>query len=290
MSCARPFRTAFLLVVATAAPLAAAASTDWPYRGKQVTLMLPGSFEPGIEKVFPLTMKTATIARAVTGSTLDGDANWRTAGFPALLDCTCNTDLTKARKRPGHLRVELSCKPDELYWLFANTTEPAEGRALLEELFVPGPPNGAAVEERLRAVAARLVAAAAADPVRSFDYREARYLRVDLGVHDQVFNTIQTKPQERVARVVSERLLSRARLLAAPLRTEPELGGVAFDTRVQFRNFVQPANSEAGETRIELLIPRAALLEFAADGITSQQLIDASVLRVDGNRTSLRLE
>jgi hypothetical protein len=105
-----------------------------------------------------------------------------------------------------------------------------------------------------------------------------------------VFNTIQTKPQERVARVVSERLLSRARLLAAPLRTEPELGGVAFDTRVQFRNFVQPANSEAGETRIELLIPRAALLEFAADGITSQQLIDASVLRVDGNRTSLRLE
>ena len=65
--------------------------------------------------------------------------------------------------------------------------------------------------------------------------------------------------------------------------------GVALQVGIAYKNFVNPDNGEAGLDLVEILVPRAELAKLANDEVTSQQLVAASVVRLNGNRIDVDL-
>jgi hypothetical protein len=130
---------------------------------------------------------------------------------------------------------------------------------------------------------------AGATSVKRIVYRDAPYLELDLGAHEDVFNTIQLNRTQRVARVVSDRLIPSARKIEQSMAGIDGIAGISLKLAIAFKNFVTPNNNEAGVDNVEMFLPRAELRKLLNDEITSQQLIAAGVVRVNGNRVDVDL-
>lgn len=65
------------------------------------------------------------------------------------------------------------------------------------------------------------------------------------------------------------------------------LEGTHLKVHILHNNFV--TNSRVQVDRVDMYFPEAALARFVREEITDQELIDASVVIVDGNRTKLSL-
>jgi hypothetical protein len=66
------------------------------------------------------------------------------------------------------------------------------------------------------------------------------------------------------------------------------LHGVKMTVEIDHADFLNKRES-GGTDRIEIYAPLDLVRRFAADDITSQQLIDGCVVLVDGNRISVNL-
>ncbi len=118
------------------------------------------------------------------------------------------------------------------------------------------------------------------------DYKGRTYLEVTLGDDGVVYNTLQLNQSARVTKVINDRLLDDIKAFQG-VAGLVGIGGVKFALRIYFRNFV----SESVPTfdRLELYVPLDLAKKFADADITSQQLMDGSVVILNGNRVQVSL-
>jgi hypothetical protein len=147
----------------------------------------------------------------------------------------------------------------------------------------------AAVPEERRSGLVAAIRKVGAGEVAPLTYRDSLYLSLYLGPHGNVFNTIQMNRTQRVARVTTEQLIPALRAMERGLAGAEAVQGVALQVGIAYKNFLNPDNGEAGLDLVEILVPRAELAKLANDEVTSQQLVNAGVVRLNGNRIEVDL-
>jgi hypothetical protein len=112
------------------------------------------------------------------------------------------------------------------------------------------------------------------------------YLSVTLGDDGTVYNTIQLNQSARIAKVINDRLLDDIKAFQG-VASLVGIEGVQFTARIYFRNFV--SETVATFDKLELYVPLGLASKFADLDITSQQLMDGSVIILNGNRVQVSL-
>lgn len=117
-------------------------------------------------------------------------------------------------------------------------------------------------------------------------FKARTYLAVTLGDDGIVYNTLQLNQSARVAKVINDRLLDDIKAFQG-VASLVGIDGVEFAVRIYFRNFVN--ESVATSDTLELYVPLSLAKKFADEDITSQQMVDGSVVILDGNRVQVSL-
>lgn len=287
-----------------------AAGERLKYMGKKVTVLIPDGIELTPEKFMAFPILTSTFES-------DGQGGVRFAGvdpasgIPRARECTASGPAVP-RKKADRTRLEVICPGEKIWHLFTLTNDLQAAQALIDQFVVDGPPDGPAAQALLEKAVARvmeplfakelaavpqerrsgLVAAVrkvGAGGIAPLTYRDSLYLSLNLGSHANVFNTIQMNRTQRVARVTTEQLIPALREIEKGLSGAEAVQGVALEVRIAYKNFVKPDNEEAGSDKLEILVPRSELAKLADDEITSQQLVAAGVVRLNGNRIDVDL-
>ncbi|HVB57855.1 MAG TPA: hypothetical protein VNE63_15705 [Candidatus Acidoferrales bacterium] len=118
------------------------------------------------------------------------------------------------------------------------------------------------------------------------EFKGRTYLAVTLGDDGTVYNTVQLNQSARVAKVINDRLLDDIKAFQG-VASLVGIDGVEFTVQIYFRNLV----SETLPTidKLELYVPLGLASKFADQDITSQQLMDGSVIILNGNRIQVSL-
>ncbi len=87
---------------------------------------------------------------------------------------------------------------------------------------------------------------------------------------------------------MNRQVLGAAKALAAALPPGATIDGLKLDLRLPPRR-AGARSTPPEEARLEIYFPLGPLRGFADDELTSQQLIDAAVVLLDGNRIQVDL-
>jgi len=142
-------------------------------------------------------------------------------------------------------------------------------------------------DKRLRILAFAHMAAGSAT-IGSETYKDKLYLVVNLGESDTVYNELKLNQAARVAKVMNEKLLTVLKALASPIADVAGIYGLKIEFQVPHRNFLN-AGTYAETDKLEAYVPADAVKKFADADITSQQLVDGSVVIVNDNRVQVGL-
>ena len=300
---------ALALLVLAALPAAAQAPRA-PYSKDWVTWFEPAGI-PWEKQNYRLdSARTAVIEDDGNGGLKFNGFEWPAGDLGRARRCRVSGPLPEPKL--SRMRFIIDCPNDWYHHFFIATNSLRAAQDLVDRVVAPGEADGPAaraIRERLAARTAatlfvddlasvpeakrmavlKSVGDAGATAVKKTVYREAPYLELDLGTHDDVFNTIQLNRTQRVARVVLDRLIPAARKVEESLAGVDPIAGIALKLSVAYKNFVTPNNNEAGVDSVEMFLPRAELRKFLNDEITSQQLVAAGVVRVNGNRVDVDL-
>jgi hypothetical protein len=110
-----------------------------------------------------------------------------------------------------------------------------------------------------------------------------------VGGGDYVFNTLQMNRAERVSRRMSDVLADVKALHKSMGGCTDGLDGIKVKAQAAYRNFVQSNSGAEGVDQISAYLPCALVEQFANADITSQALVNGSVILVDGDRVEVTL-
>jgi len=296
--------------VAVLTLICAAPASAVLYRGAKVMLMLPDGIQFESGKFMLMSTRIADVRDDGHGGVQVGSAEWPDDQLVRPRECTAVGP--HVLKKDNRVRLVLNCGALPQFHFFVAGLDEAAALELFHRFVAVGGPGDAAARALAETSAARVaeslftgdlatvppetrlaVLKAAvgfgAGTVKRTLYRDAPYLAIDLGHHENVFNTIQMDRPQRLARVTSEKLIPAARALQEKLTGVDAIAGVALSIAIHYQNFVTPANAEAGIDKLELLIPRTELAKLLRDEITTQQLLANSIVRVNGSRVDVDL-
>lgn len=248
----------------------------------------------------------ATVAAGPNGAPLlNGNAEWIGAGAPVLSPFTLRKDKTD--KKTGMRELVLRSNTAEISLSFDSATVtsttldflllPASDVARISDYetraftalsgrFFSGELSGIPVDTRVAYLRDRK--GAPLPSVALATYKDKKYLSLDLSTGTTVYNTLQLNQTQRVARAISQELLPELKraepLLAAVTDT---IFGVKILCQIPWKNFMR--TYENGTDSLEVYVPTEKLRLFMNADITSQAMIDASVVIVDGNRIDVVL-
>jgi hypothetical protein len=300
---------ALLAFVLAAVPLAAQAPRA-PYSRDWITWFQPAGIPWEVQHYRLDSVRTAVIEDDGNGGLKFNGSAWPAGDLGRARRCRVSGPI--AEPKLSRMRFMIDCPNDWYHHFFIATTNLTAAQQLIDRVIAPGEADGPAARAIRERVVARVASALFADDlasvpeekrlailktagdagatgVKKTTYREASYLELDLGTHADVFNTIQLNRTQRVARVVLEQLIPAARKIEESLAGVEPIAGIALTLAVSFKNFVTPNNNEAGVDNVEMFLPRAELRKLLNDEITSQQLVTAAVVRVNGNRVDVDL-
>ena len=250
----------------------------------------------------------ANVELTETGIKVNGDANWLGKGFPD--DKTLTVKKLRDDRKTGKYEVELGSDKfgdPALKLRFPSLTVAAQ--AIPQLLIEPTKSDEiaawreAAWSELAKATFTESLASLPADKQRSIlealrgvnvsrvsveTFKEKPYLSVNFGSGDYVYNTLQMNRTERVARRTSEILGTLKSLYRALGKCPEQLHGVKVSYSAQFKNFVREYE-ESGIDSVDAYIPCELLAKFQDADITSQALINGSVIIVNGDRVEVAL-
>lgn len=300
---------AFAILFALALPAAAQTSRP-PYERTAVAFFVPAGV-PWEEQRHRLNFpRTAVVEDDGQGLVRFNGYEWPAGELARTQRCRASGPVFE--KKQNRMRFIVDCPQEWLKHFFIPTDDMDTALKLLERFVARGKAGGPeerAIQEKLasRAAAAlfagdlapvpepkrlsimKAVTGLGASAVRKTTYRDLPYLEVDLGVHGNVFNTIQLNRTQRVARVVLDQMIPAARRLDEELAGIDPIAGLTLKVAVSYRNFVTPQNGESGIDTVELFLPRGEIAKHRRDEITSQQLIASGVVRVNDNRVDVDL-
>jgi hypothetical protein len=237
------------------------------------------------------------LARSGSDVTVNGDAHWRSAGFPSqtvykIEQVKREGEVTKVRltaKRQRPIELALYGDPTLYREVLARPDQSTQVRSeayqwIGERLFIgeaAGMPP--ASREQLLAFAE---SAGVAPKVTLSTFQGVAYLGIDLGVDSMGYNSLRLDAAERAGVVIGEWMLDRARHFA-PLGEATGIGGLKLTIEVPFQDFVQRSRIE--QNRLQVYVLSSMARRFASAEITGQEMIDSSVVVIDGTPTKVVL-
>ena len=229
-------------------------------------------------------------------------ANWRTAGFPSTLHFM--VEQINQVRRPGGVRAtEMVLRsgmiagrifiPEGQEAAFQQVIAPlasadsawSVGYRALGDLFFTGPLASFSETERsLILTWAHLTAGGSR--IGSETYRGANYFTVEIPSDGSMWNDLVILQNQRIGKILSDRfpMMKAFARLSIP---HEGIGGVKLSTTSCHGH--APNYTDKRCDPVEIYFPLAVLLRFADDEITSQQLVNESVVRVSGDRIEVDL-
>lgn len=229
-------------------------------------------------------------------------ANWQAAGFPSSLHYAVQQVNTVRRPnrsqavevvlRNGTIatRVFAPVGQEAALQAFLAPLSKADsvrdaGYRALGELFFTGPLAAYPQDDRMKILTWAQVTAGGSK-IGSETYRGANYLVVDIPSDGNLWNDLVVKQPARIGKILTDRfamLKAFARLSIA----QQNIGGVKLATESCHGH--APDYTDKRCDPVEIFFPVASLVRFADDEITSQQLVNESVVRVSGDRIEVNL-
>ena len=120
--------------------------------------------------------------------------------------------------------------------------------------------------------------------ISSASFKGSGYVRVSIPV-STTFNTIRVSQDQRVSSVIREVVLPEAKALL-PYADGRPVGGLAFHLSIPAYNFVTGGDAKFDDLLIYLATDE--LKKFAANDITSQKLLDNSVVLLNNDRVEVK--
>jgi hypothetical protein len=117
-------------------------------------------------------------------------------------------------------------------------------------------------------------------------YKEKTYFSVTLGPSGVEYNSLKLNASARVSTVINERMLNMVKTFKDVAR-EAGIDGLKLTAHIDYRDFVSEVISHTDD--LEIYLPLDLCAKFASADITSQQLIDGSIVILNGNRIQVSL-
>ncbi|HEX8737541.1 MAG TPA: hypothetical protein VF721_19570 [Pyrinomonadaceae bacterium] len=106
------------------------------------------------------------------------------------------------------------------------------------------------------------------------------------GSDDIIYNTIQVNQAERTAKTIEKLINIGIRNMPDVINT-PDIDGLKVEFKVFFKDFLREANPNSEDLHAYFLFEN--LKQFKEADITNQQLVDKSIILVNGNRVQVSL-
>jgi hypothetical protein len=113
-------------------------------------------------------------------------------------------------------------------------------------------------------------------------YKGKSYLSVDLGDSGDVYNSLRLDQAARVARVINEKYLGLIKTFSS-VAEQVGIEGIKLITVIQHKSFLDELATPSRD-HLEVYVPLDKAQQFNNAEITSQQLMDASVILLNDNR------
>jgi hypothetical protein len=241
----------------------------------------------------------ARVSATPAGATVNGRSAWHEADFPELVPRSVG--VIKRKKKEGETIISLKREDAPTIVLVIPTAdEPrlwssiAADTSAGEELvqlalpalrarYFTGPLDSISVQSKDRLLVYFR-------PYGGFDVEEfkgQRYLHLSLSSADVVYNTLKLSESARVADQVRTRLLDMLKSFAPIAGELPEGFGLKVSLPIYFRDFSSYRSATADQ--VEFFVPLEAIRAFSEADITSQDLMNRSIVLVNGNRTEVLL-
>lgn len=273
--------------------------------GPVVTLKLP---------MILLQSSGGSLEATITGTpgalTVGGRSDWQTCCFPSMMRLEVRAVNKPEKWRPATQVLSYTGGPI-VYLNFDPAITDVEA-AFRELVIVDAPTSDAAkayVTQRYADMSskvftgslaqvpedARMVALKYADGIAHAasvglaTYKEQSYFLLDLGEGGSIYNTLQMNETARVARTINDTVL---KLLKGSMAAFSHLGqtvGVKVQMQILSRNFARGEFIKPDVDLLTIYAPYDLIKKFADADITSQQLIDGSVVLVNDNRVQVPL-
>jgi hypothetical protein len=286
---------ALVALVLTAAPLSAQADF---VKKSEVILRFPlchlTRFQHPSQRWVRLEGK---LARSGSDITVNGDPHWRSAGFPPWTvykidqvrkeDTLTTVRLTAKRQPPIELILygdptlyrDVLARPDQAEQVRAEAYD-----RIAQRLFI-GEVAAMPAESRHRLLAfadsARVL-----PEVTVSTFEGVAYLGIYLGTDSMGYNSRRLDAAARASEVIGTWMLDRVRRFA-PLGEATGIGGVKLTIEVPYQDFGR--RSKIDRNRLQIYVRSSIAARFAGGEITGQQMIDSSVVVIDGTATRVVL-
>lgn len=279
--------------------------------GDPVTLLVPEAFlpagRPGLFDLRQVPVHVVNVSEADGAIALEGRTDWRTEGFPSLWALA----FSKISRSDDSTQVELKGEDLVVRLRFGPSVRDVD--AAFRALTVHGPPSGpeakASLDETYRLMATRFFAGPLAGlpadaqlallreahatrsrvTFRHATSRGQRYLVVDLGRLESVLYGLQPNQLARVANAMNAQLMADLKRFWGPVAVWAGIDGLEIAAVLPHRMSTTADAPATGEDSIEWWAPGDLIARFAADAITSQALVDGSLVIVNGNRVQIEL-
>jgi hypothetical protein len=299
----------YLLGVALFVATAGSASAAQAVLEKDAVVLLKApmsAFEPvkkgGGLMGIPSTEWTATVEPAPSGGALiNGKADWQTIGFPSMREYR----VAKV-KRDQKTGIDVEMKPTGDAWSRDLRLHfPTNIGGLFGDIFADRSDRIAYKKTAYAALSAgwtgqlgelttdqRVSLLSFVDAVNgtgaaATTYKDKSYLVMKLSGDGNTYNELKLNQNQRIARTMNESLLAIVKS-AQPLLTESGMHGLKIETSISHKDFMK-TYAVSDEDRVELYVPGDVLKRFCDADITSQQLLDGSVVIVNNNRVQVPL-
>jgi hypothetical protein len=114
------------------------------------------------------------------------------------------------------------------------------------------------------------------------------YFDARLGEGSAVYNRLTSSVSQRTTNTVVDRVLPAVKAWAQVFFGEVPFAGIRFTATVTHKDFTEYP-PEPGHDELELLVSLADAEAYADEDLTAQELIDASVVSVNGRRVEVNL-
>ena len=229
-------------------------------------------------------------------------SDWQASGFPYCGELT----LAKVSKKSAYTEVELQ---NSSIYLKLHFSKVDDLESEFQKVVVPGDWSKFEASEDFRAnvfpvQAAKIFTGPLAqltDPLKlsllrmvcngqgtlgTETYKGKSYLAVSLADDGNIYNSLKLNQSAGVALVINDRLLQQVKLFGK-VAGLAGVDGVKLSLSISYENLA--TESDFHTDKLELYVPLDLTTKFANADITSQQLVDGSVVLLNDNRIHVPL-
>lgn len=119
------------------------------------------------------------------------------------------------------------------------------------------------------------------------NFKGKMYFAVSMDSDGTVYNSNKLGSSARAAKVINERVIPAVKVFEHPTQ-ESGIDGLKFTVPIDHRNFADDS-AVTSDDRLEVYLPLDAILKFLDSDLTSQQLLDNGIVRLNGDRIQVSL-